>query len=307
MSLSRYPRCLGVFLLLACATAMFSGPVAAAETSVDKVALLAEALRARDDGDLALARAKLQAVLAIDPRDRSAQELLAGLDQAPTKAVQVSGGTVSALLSPEEVAALVRRGRSQFLAGEPTAAAQTFTRVLEAEPGHAEARGFLRRIAAAGVDANPARTRTSAQMLNEVQRAWQRAEAVPERSAGPGAASAASPLLAKLDAIVLPSVSFSGMELGRVVNTLSVISEEFDGADAKPRGVNIVLVDPANGNPPVSLTLRNLSLRRVLDFITESVGYQYEVQADAVVVRPGGEQSALDTAFFPVSAPRCSA
>ena len=301
MSFSRYPRRLGALLLLACVTAVISGPAPAAEASADKVALLAEALRARDDGDLVLARVKLQAVLAIDPRDRSAQELLAGLDQAPTKAVQVSGGTVNPTLSPEEVAALVRRGRSQFLAGEPTAAAQTFTRVLDVDPGHVEARDFLRRIAASGVDANTARTQTSAQMLNEVQRAWQRAEAVPERAAGPGAAAAASPLLAKLDAIVLPSVSFSGMELGRVVNTLSVISEEFDGAEAKPRGVNIVLVDPANGNPPVSLTLRNLSLRRVLDFITESVGYQYEVQADAVVVRPGGEQSALDTAFFPVS------
>ena len=39
----------------------------------------------------------------------------------------------------------------------------------------------------------------------------------------------------------------------------------------------------------------------MLDFITDSVGYQYEVQADAVVVRPGGEQSALATQFFPVS------
>ena len=38
-----------------------------------------------------------------------------------------------------------------------------------------------------------------------------------------------------------------------------------------------------------------------MDFVTQAMGYQYEVQADAVVVRPGGESTSLDTAFFPVS------
>ena len=38
--------------------------------------------------------------------------------------------------------------------------------------------------------------------------------------------------------------------------------------------------------PAVSITLRNLPLKRVLDFIVDSVGYQYEVQADAVVEVP---------------------
>jgi general secretion pathway protein D len=85
------------------------------------------------------------------------------------------------------------------------------------------------------------------------------------------------------------------------VHTLGVISEEFDQTGLAPRGVNIVLIDPAGANPAVNLTLRNLPLKRVLDFIVDSVGYQYEVQADAVVVRAGGEKSALDTQFFPVS------
>ncbi len=39
----------------------------------------------------------------------------------------------------------------------------------------------------------------------------------------------------------------------------------------------------------------------MLDFVTEQVGYQYEVQADAVVVRPGGETTNLETQFFPVT------
>jgi len=86
-----------------------------------------------------------------------------------------------------------------------------------------------------------------------------------------------------------------------VVASLSAISEEFDRAANGAKGVNVVLLDPTNRNPAVTLTLRNATLKRVLDFVTEAVGYQYEVQADAVVVRPGGETTTLETAFFPVT------
>ena len=35
--------------------------------------------------------------------------------------------------------------------------------------------------------------------------------------------------------------------------------------------------------------------------MTAAIGYQYEIQADAVVVRPGGERSPLATEVFPVT------
>lgn len=200
-----------------------------------------------------------------------------------------------------DLKALFARGRAQYLAGEPTAAAQTFARILELDPTNAEAQAFLRRIAAGTVDKNVDRTQTTAQLLNEVERAWQRPGVFKEPPPGAAPDSGPSPLMDKLNKIILPSVNFSAMELSRVVTTLSVVSEEFDQSGTTPKGVNVVLVDPAQANPTVSLTLRNMTLKRVLDFVTDSVGYQYEVQADAVVVRPGGEKSALDTQFFPVS------
>lgn len=196
---------------------------------------------------------------------------------------------------------LLARGRAQYLAGEPRTAARTFARVLEMDPRNADALAFVERIAGASVDGNVARARTAAQLLNEVERAWQRPGVFAEPPTGGAATAGPSPLVAKLDRIVLPSVNFSGMEISRVVTTLSVVSEEFDRSGTAPKGVNIVLVDPDRADPLVSLTLRNLSLKRVLDFVTDSIGYQYEVQADAIVVRPGGEKSALDTQFFPVS------
>jgi general secretion pathway protein D len=87
-----------------------------------------------------------------------------------------------------------------------------------------------------------------------------------------------------------------------VVAALSAISEEFDNSGTPgAKGVNVVLIDTSNKNPLVTLTLRNATLKRVLDCVTEAVGYQYEVQADAVVVRPGGETTTLETQFFPVT------
>jgi general secretion pathway protein D len=138
-------------------------------------------------------------------------------------------------------------------------------------------------------------------MIAEVDQAWRRGPGAVGGPAGAGDTARGSPLAGKLDGIVIPEVNFSGMQLGRVVNTLSVISAEFDRTGVQPAGVNIVLLDPAATNPAVNLTLRNLPLRRVLDFITAAVGYQYEVQADAVVVRPAGDQAALDTRFFAIS------
>ena len=200
-----------------------------------------------------------------------------------------------------EVASMVARARSQYLAGEAATAADTFRQVEKLDPGNADAAYFLKRIGSESATDGSTRARTSSQMMGEVDRAWQRPGVFEEKPAGESTHTGPSPLLAKLNNIVLPNVNFSGMELSRVVNTLSVISEEFDRTGGNPKGVNIVLLDQSNANPTVNITLRNLSLKRVLDFITDSVGYQYEVQADAVVVRPGGEQSALETQFFPVS------
>ncbi len=289
--------------ILALALVLTASPALAASVTGSapadrQVQLMSEALYARDTGDLVGARQRLEELLALSPGDATVKGLLASLDAVPQKKVSVVGGTqvettAVAPASPE-VPALVAKGRSQYLAGDAAGAATTFKEVEARDAGNTEAGFFLKRI-------DGERTHTSTQMIGDVDQAWRRPGVFTEKTAEAGSAAGASPLLEKLNTIVLPSVNFSGMELGRVVNTLSVISQEFDHTGSEPKGVNIVLLDQANTNPTVNITLRNLTLKRVLDFITDSVGYQYEVQADAVVVRPGGEQSALATQFFPVS------
>jgi len=270
--------------------------LAAAGSSETKVRLMADALLARDQGDIAAARRHLEELNRLEPNDETVQRLLQSLDQPAGKKVSVSGGT-------GEDSNLVNRGRSQYLAGDAEKAAETLRRALEADPSDNEARTLLARIETekAGTGASGARTATSREMLREVDRAWQRPQVSTGHPPGKTATAESAPMWDKLNRIMVPAVNFSGMELSRVVHTLGVISEEFDHTGIAPKGVNIVLIDPAGANPAVNITLRNLPLKRVLDLITDSVGFQYEVQPDAVVVRAGGEKSALDTQFFPVS------
>jgi len=148
------------------------------------------------------------------------------------------------------------------------------------------------------------REKSQTDLLEEVRQSWRRSAVPPVQA--PEQAPGVVPLLLqqKLESITIPAVSFANLELNHVVDALGALAEEFDMADRSPKGVNIVLLDPANTNPPVTITLRNVTLKRVLDFVTDAVGYQYGIESDAVVVRPGGERSVLTTEVFP--APRAT-
>jgi general secretion pathway protein D len=224
-------------------------------------------------------------------------------DAEPAPANNPAGAVDPAFAAERSTTAqLVARGRAQYLTGDIDGAQATFRAVEAREPDNAFAKGFLRRIAGENAQAGVLnREKSRAQLLEEVARSWQRPGMFQEAVRQPDQAEAAAPLVKKLNAITLPSVSFTRAEIGQVVTALSAASEEFDAPTASPRGVNIVLLDPGNKNPAVTITLRNTTLKRVLDFVTEAVGYQYEVQSDAVVVRPGGETSTLETAFFPIT------
>lgn len=202
-----------------------------------------------------------------------------------------------------EIAKLTAKGRAQYLGGDYDGAQETFRLAESLDPDNPEPKNFLLRIASEKAQLGALnREKTRAQLLEEVAKAWQRPGIYEERSGNTAEnARVTTQLAQKLEQIQIPSVSFSAVDLKRVVSTLSDLSAEYDTTGAGNRGVNIVVIDPQNGNPGISITLRNLSLKRILDVVTDSVGYQYEVQSDLIVVRPGGETTTLDTAFFPVT------
>lgn len=95
-------------------------------------------------------------------------------------------------------------------------------------------------------------------------------------------ASGSRAIESKLDSIVIPQVNFSGMELTRVIETLSELSVEYD---PDRLGVNIVpFFNPNEIDPKVNISMSKLSLRRILGFVTKQVGATYTVGNDYVAI-----------------------
>ena len=274
-----------------------------ADLKKEKASALLDQAQARlKRGDTDGARSALAAQNELSPADARAATMAQRITRAETKSAPTPGVDPEFLAERAATAQLVAKGRAQYVAGDIDGAQATFRSVEAKEPDNTVAKGFLLRIAQEKTETGALnREKTRAQLLEEVAKGWQRPGIYQERTRELDKAAAAAPLAKKLSDIILPSVSFTRAEIGQVVTALSAASEEYDLSGTNPKGVNVVLLDPSNKNPAITLSLRNTSLKRVLDFVTESVGYQYEVQADAVIVRPGGETSTLDTAFFPVT------
>ncbi|MFH1497467.1 MAG: type II secretory pathway, component PulD [Verrucomicrobiota bacterium] len=209
--------------------------------------------------------------------------------------------------SQQVIAALLAKGRSQYIAGDLDGAQETFRELETEEPNSPDAKYFLKRIATdRGMIGNLNREKTRAQLLQEVAVSWQRPGVYTDRSSlGDANRSDSEALLRKLDSIIIPSVNFSNnIEFTRVISTLGALSEEYDQSPTGSRGVSFVLQNPANKDPGVNITLRNpMSLKRILDFIVSNAGFEYEVQTDVVIIRPSSDAPGanLATEFFAVT------
>lgn len=141
------------------------------------------------------------------------------------------------------------------------------------------------------------RQQTRAQLLEEVNQGWMRPpwQEIHRQTVS---SDQQNIIRTRLDKIFVPKVEFSELPLSQVVDALADLAQGKSG-DAN---INIVLIDPDNRDPRVSIVLRRLSLMRILDFVVESVGFEYNLQEDAVVVRPRqGPGIGLETAFYPIS------
>lgn len=203
----------------------------------------------------------------------------------------------------ETISELLNRGRAQYLNGDYDGAASTFKEVEARDANNAEAKLFQTRIAEilGGIHKQNF-YKTREQMLTEVDQSWERPKVFDVDKEVSVNKVDDSGILKQMKNIIIPQVNFSGMELTRVIDTLSELSVEYDPSG---RGVNIVpLFDPNERNPRVNISLRNLNLDLILKFVTQQVNFAYDVGGDAVTVdytdQNGGESSNL-TEFFPIS------
>lgn len=113
---------------------------------------------------------------------------------------------------------------------------------------------------------------TRESMMDEVSKSWQRPQVYTGTTVDRGGARADSVIDRKLSDIIIPNVSFPapGVTLAQAINTLSILSVEYDKSNDAKKGVNIVLFgDNAAEAKPVVLTLRDLSLGQILDWVTQ--------------------------------------
>lgn len=276
-----------------------------ADLQAEKNGLLIEkAQLALKQGDTKGARAALEAYAQVSADTRRADKLARTIDSVelnpPLQPIEKVNPDFVA--DQKAIAALESKGRSQYLAGDVDGSQKTFLEIERIDTGNPAAKLFLARIAEEkAVVGELNRLKTRQQMIEEVTNSWQRPGVYDDRSVQVVIAEPSRLLETKLNNIRIPSVNFSGVELSRVISTLSAISSEYDQSESR-NGVNIVLIDPTNKNPSVNLTLRDLSLKRILDLVTEATGYQYEIESDTIVVRPDfGNRSKLENTYFPIS------
>ncbi len=198
---------------------------------------------------------------------------------------------------------LLTRGRAQYLNGDYDGAVSTFNEVEARDPNNSEAKRFQTRIARIlGRVHEENFYKTRQQMLTEVEQNWERPKVFDITEGQSQEADTGGRIQDKLNAIVIPQVNFSGMELTRVIETLSELSVEYDPQGV---GINIIpLYNPNDTNPRVNISLRNLNLDRILQFVTQQVNFAYDVGGDAVTIAPSdsiGGSSTTVTEFFPVS------
>ena len=267
--------------------------------------LLTEAKALAASGDAKGAEALLEDYRAAGGRSRAANSLATNLDRQISNPYDLSIQDIS----PEYVAQnkiirdLLTAGRAQYLNGDYDGAAATFKEVEARDANNSEAKLFQTRIAEilGGIHAQN-QYKTREQMLTEVDQSWERPKVFDIDKSTTTQVENTSGILQKMKSIVIPQVNFSGMELTRVIDTLSELSVEYDPEQV---GVNIVpLFDANQSNPRVNISLRNLNLDRILEFVTQQVNFAYSVGNDAVTVdasdATGGESSNI-TEFFPIS------
>ncbi|MEM7673942.1 MAG: hypothetical protein AAF212_11435 [Verrucomicrobiota bacterium] len=265
-----------------------------------------------DGGDITTARSALSTHIA--SFGASAATVL--LEERIAKMSSSVGSAALSEVSPEFVEEisvieeLMLKARIQFVNRDYDGASETLKDVEIIDPQNAAALRFQQIIAERKSEGLAlARYRTRQEMINEVDEAWNRPRASVEGlSTDEPRREENQEILELLRNTMIPRISFNGQALSRVLQSLSELSLEYIAqVEGGLKGINFI---PAYNvsqidEPSVTLTVFNVSLERILSLISQQVNFEYVIEEDVVLMRPGtgpgitGGQ--LVTDFFPIS------
>ena len=205
----------------------------------------------------------------------------------------------------EALQELLMRAKVQFINGDLTGATETY-RVIETRySDNFEAKEMLRRISSMRQkESYLGYIKTRQEMLEEIEREWERPkvfdrqiEKAQEVEEGP------SNIENKLKLIEIPQVQFFKSPLSDAMTELQRQARLFDLTEPDPakKGVNIIPLIGEEEEPSVSLSLNSMPLGDMIQFITEMIGWTFDVRSDAVVIQKTGgtfKGRPLETEFY---------
>ena len=222
----------------------------------------------------------------------------------------------------EKVAHKLRKAESYFLQAQYDQALISYEEVLLIDPYNKAARRGMERVAVdVSAYAETARDQARGKALSDIDAQWELK--VPPANAFPGVVQGVEGSSvdqqwqdvrgSKLKQIIVPTVELDDVSFADAIRAVRVWARELDVTELDPdkRGMNIVnrLGDDKAGfkkkieQSRVNLSLKNVPLSVVLDYITQQTGTYWRQEQFAVVVRPRGTSSTeLETRVFRVPA-----
>lgn len=98
--------------------------------------------------------------------------------------------------------------------------------------------------------------------------------------------------------IILPQIHIEHMPLSE---TLKIISDVIKTHTTNERTVNFILTDPKKAAPEVDLDIRDVSLERVLYYLSEMTQFTVLYEGNTVIFRDPSLKQTLRTCMFPIS------
>lgn len=263
-----------------------------------------EAEELRRFGNLEGATAAVNRVL-VEDMAPGAPEALAMLEQIndPIRTNPASSPEHTANI--EEVRLLLYKAQGAFDLGKYDEATAVYEDVLRVDPTNSAARRGMERVATRKSDYyRAAYDHTRAEMLAMVDKQWGLPLPPVIDLGASGGARADFPVTSYQDKLAMLEVPIAVLEDANIVEAMDYVRQraiELDTLELDPlkRGMNIVLdvggPDSETGNAirakRFNLNLRNVPLKELIKFITESTGTVAVEQPFALVIRPAGADS----------------
>lgn len=205
----------------------------------------------------------------------------------------------------QQLSDLLMRAKVQYINGDLTGSTETYRAVETRYSDNFEAKEMLKRISSMRQkESYLGYIKTRQEMLEEIEREWERPKVfdrqidkVKDVEEGP------SNIEAKLKLIEIPGVDFFNSPLSEAMTELQRQARLFDLTEPDPakKGLNIIPLIGEEEEPTVNIKLNAMALGKMIEFITEMVGWTFDVRSDAVVIQKTGgtfKGRPMETEFY---------